>query len=102
MVREFHGHVFVDGIFRCQLDGDLQHVLAEQRDPSGPVGLLQVAASGQRRAAVEDADIVQSEETSFKEVLAESIFAIYPPAEVQRQLSEGPLEKIYVPLTMES
>ncbi len=85
MVDELRRHIAVVGILGRQLNADLQHVLAEQCDPGRAVGLLQVAAGGQRRAAVEDADIVQPEEASLEEVLAEAVFAIHPPGEVQQQ-----------------
>ena len=49
-----------------------QHVLAEQRHPRGAVGLLQISARGQRRAAVEDADVVQTQEAALEDVLARS------------------------------
>jgi len=34
--------------------------LTEQRHPRGTVGLLQIATGGQRRAAVEHADVIQA------------------------------------------
>ena len=71
-----------------QLDGDLQHVLAEEGHPGGAVGLLQVAAGGQRSAAVEDADVVEAEEAALEDVLAEAVLAVDPPGEVQQQLVE--------------
>ena len=86
MLGKLHGHVFVDGIVRRQLHGDLEHVLAEQRDPCRTVSLLQVSTGGQRSAAVEDADIVQAQKTAFEEVFAKAVFAVHPPAEVQHQL----------------
>ena len=59
-----------------------------KRHPGSAVGLLEVAAGGQRRAAVEDTDVVQSQEAALKEVLAKAVFAVHPPAEVQHQLSQ--------------
>ena len=92
------GHVLVDRVVGRQFDGDLQHVLAEQGDPCGAVGLLQMAAGRQRRAAVEDADIVQPKKAAFKEVLAKAVFAVHPPAEIQHQLGKQALEEFDVGL----
>ena len=84
-------HVFVGRVVRRQLDADLEHVLAEQRHPRRAVGLLEMAAGRQRRAAVEDADVVQAQEAALEDVLAEAVLAVHPPAEVQRQLAEDRL-----------
>ncbi len=56
------------GSFSGQLERDLEHVLAEERHPGRAVGLLQVAARGQRRAAVEHADVVEPEEAALEHV----------------------------------
>src|SRR2546429_6222588 len=45
------------------------HVLTEQGHPGRAVRLLQVAAGRKRGAAVEDADVVETEEASFEHVL---------------------------------
>ena len=81
---------------RRELDADLEHVLAEQRHPGGAVGLLEVAAGRQRRAAVEDADVVEAEEAALEDVLAEAVLAVDPPGEVQQQLAEGALQEVDV------
>ena len=60
----------VDRVVHGEFDGDVEHVLAVQRHPGGAVGLLEVAAGRQRRAAVEDADVVQAEEAALEDVVA--------------------------------
>ncbi len=82
-------HILVRRIARGQLDADFEHVLAVQRHPRRAVGLLEIAAGRQRRAAIEDADIVEAEKAALVEVLAEAVLAVRPPGEVQRQLGEG-------------
>ena len=86
MVDKLRHHLTVVGILGRQLDADLQHVLAEHCDPGRAIGLLQVAARGQRRASVKNANIVQPKKASLEEVLAEAVFAIDPPGKVQRKL----------------
>src|SRR5229473_2845082 len=84
-----------------KLEGDLEHVLAEQGHPRGAVGLLQIAAGGQRRAAVEDADIVEPEKAALEDILAEAVFAVHPPAEIRRELAEDPLQEVEVCLALQ-
>ena len=60
--------------------------------------LLQMAAGRQRRAAVEDADIVEPEKPSLEEVPAVAVLAIHPASEVRGQLAEDPLEELEVGL----
>src|SRR5262249_22485048 len=86
----------VGRIVRRKLDGDLQHVLAKQRDPRGPVGLLQIAAGRQWRTTVENANVVETEEDPFEQVSAKAVLAIYPPAEIRGQPAENPFQEIEV------
>ena len=82
----------MDGELPCEF----QHVLAEEGHPGRAVRLLEVAAGGERGAAVEDADVVEAEEAPLEDVLAEPVFAVHPPGEVQQELIERPLEEIQV------
>ena len=96
MLDELERHVRIVRIGHRQFDGDLQHVLAEQRHPGRAVGLFQVAAGRQRRAAIEHADVVQPEEAAFEDVSARAVLAIDPPGEVQQQLLKAALEPLVV------
>ena len=93
LLGELRRQVLVGRIARRQLHADLEHVLTEQRHPGRPVGLLEIAPGRQRRAAVEDADVVQAEEAALIKVLAEPVLAVRPPGEIQRQLGEGAREE---------
>src|ERR1700751_3000505 len=70
MAPKFDRHVFEGGIVSCQLDADLEHVLAKQRYPRRAVSLLEMATRGQLRAAIEYTDVVQSKKAPLKQVLA--------------------------------
>ena len=72
MLRELRRQILIGRVVRRELEGDLEHVLAEQRHPGRAVGLLQMAAGRQRRAAVEDADIVEPEKAAFEEASCRS------------------------------
>ena len=98
VLDELDDHVLVGRVVGGELDREFQHVLAEEGHPRRAVRLLQVAAGGQRRAAVEDADVVEAEEAALEDVLAEAVLAVHPPGEVQQQLVERRLEEIDVRL----
>src|SRR5580704_7033605 len=86
---------------RGEFESNLGHILAEQSDPSRAIGLLQMTASWQGRAAVEDSDIVEAEKPAFEEASAEAVLAVYPPTEIRRQPAEHPLEEIEIGLTVQ-
>ena len=76
-----------------QLGRDGQHVERVHRHPARAVGLLEVAARRQRRAAIEHADVVEAQEAALEDVHAFGILAVHPPGEVQQQLLEDALEE---------
>jgi hypothetical protein len=59
-----------------------------ERHPGGAVGLVEVPAGRQRRAAIEHADVVEAEKAALEHVRAEAIFPIHPPGEIQQQFVE--------------
>src|SRR2546430_17457225 len=65
VLDELERHLGVFWIAQRQLGGDLEHVLAEERHPGGAVGLFQVTAGRQGRAAVEHTDVVHAHETAL-------------------------------------
>src|SRR5262249_18707706 len=75
---------------------DLQHGQAVERHPCCTVCLVQVPSRGQRRAAIEDTDVVESEKAARKDVASLGVFAVDPPVEVQHQSLEGSLQKLQV------
>jgi hypothetical protein len=68
---------------RGELESDLEHILAEQGDPRGTVGLFQMASGGQWRAAVENADIVEAEKPALEEASTEPVLTVDSPAEIR-------------------
>src|SRR6516165_2323931 len=79
-----------------QLDGEVEHVLGEKRHPRRAVRLFQVTSYRQRRAAVEDADVIKAKKAALEDVLAEAVLAVHPPGEVQQQLVEHRLEQFEI------
>ena len=93
MLDELEGDLLVDRVVLGQDEGHLQHVLAVERHPRRPVRLLQRAAGRQRRAAVEDADVVQAQKAAGEDVAPGRVLAVDPPVEVQHQPLERALQE---------
>ena len=85
MLDELEGDLFVHRVVFGQNEGDLQHALAVKRHPGRPVRLLQRAARGELGAAVEDADVVETQKSPGEHVAPGGILAVDPPVEVQHQ-----------------
>ena len=69
VLEELGRHVLVDGVLAGQFERDDEHVQAVHAHPGRAVRLLEVAAGRQRRAAVEDADVVEAEEAALEDVV---------------------------------
>src|SRR5206468_11252041 len=98
VLEEFAGNVFIGRVFYGQLQGNGQHVETVHPHPARPIRLFDVASRGKRRAAVEDADIIQTEKAALKNVSSLGVFAIHPPGEVQQKFLKHSLEKSAVAL----
>src|SRR5262245_21569773 len=93
MLEEFARDVFVGRVLACELQRDCQHVEAVHAHPASCVRLLYVTAGWQGRAAVKDADIVETEEAALKDISALGIFAIHPPSEVEQKFLKDAFQK---------
>ena len=98
VLGELEDEIVVAGVVRRQLDRDLEHVLAEHRHPRGAVGLFEMAAGRQLGAAIEHADVVETEEPALEHALPQTVLAIDPPREVDHELAERALQELDVAL----
>ena len=96
VLEELLDELLVERLVQRELDRDAQHLLAEEHHPRRAVGLVEVAAGGQRRRAVEHADVVEPEKAALEDVGAGAILAVDPPGEVDQQLGEGVLQELDV------
>jgi hypothetical protein len=96
MLHELVYHILVGRVVGGEFYGEFEHVLREERHPRRAIRLLQMPACRERRAAVEDADVVEAEEAALEDVLAEPVLAVHPPGEVQHQFVECGLEEVQV------
>src|SRR5882762_10916297 len=93
MLEKLGGDVFVDMVLEGELERDAHQVERVHRHPGGAVGLIDIAAGRQRRAAVEKTDIVEAEKPALKDVVSFDVLAVDPPGEVEHQFVEDTFEK---------
>src|ERR1700678_623286 len=77
--------LFIEWIVLSQYECDVQHGLAVERHPCSAVCLVRVAAGRQRRAAIENPDVVESEEPACEDVLSLRVLPVHPPIEILLQ-----------------
>src|SRR5438876_4869927 len=93
MLKELCGNILIDLVVPRQFEGDAHEVESIHRHPRSAVSLVNEAARGQRRAAVEHTNVVESKEAALKNVPTLRVLAIHPPGEVQHQLVKNPFEE---------
>src|SRR5205809_6768346 len=98
MLEEFRGHVFVNRIGLCEFQRHGKHREAIESHPRSAVRLLQKSAGRQRFRAVENADVIEPEETAGEKIVAFGVFAVHPPGEVEQQLLECAFKKSAITL----
>src|SRR6202021_3582015 len=86
VVEKFSSDVFVGRIFLRQFERDGQHVEAIHAHPTSAIGLFEMAAGRERRRAIENSNIVETEKSALEDVHAVGIFPIDPPGEVKQKL----------------
>ena len=96
MLGELVREVLEFRVFGGELEGDFEHVLAVEGHPRRAVGLLEMPSGRQRRAAVEDADVVEAQESSREDVASRGVLAVEPPVEVEEQHLEAAAQEIEV------
>ena len=90
---EFAGDVLVRGVLTREFHGNRQHVEGVHAHPARAIGLFEMCACWERSVAIEDADVVESQESSLKHVHPLGVFSIHPPGEVDQQLVEDALQE---------
>ena len=93
VLPEFAGDIFIHRIFTGEFQSDGQHVERVHGHPGRAVGLFDVAPGRERRAAVEDANVVEPQEAALEYVHAFRVLAVYPPGEVEHELLENALKE---------
>ena len=93
MLEELRCDIFVNMILARELERDAHQVEGKHSHPAGAVALLEMAAVGKRRVAIEHADVVEPEKTALENIIALGVFAVHPPCERDQHLVENCLQK---------
>ena len=83
VLEELRRHVLVKRPIMREFNRHAHHREREHRHPTRSVGLLQSAAAGEGLRAIEDADVVEAEESTLEDVSAGGVLSIDPPGEVE-------------------
>src|ERR1700739_1609646 len=100
MLDKFQAKLLVERIVISYPYRDLAHILALERHPCRSVRLLKMPSAREGRTPIKDPNVVQSQESAFKDVLAKTVFAIDPPCEIDDELMKDPLEKFAIAHTI--
>src|ERR1043166_6948057 len=93
MFEKLGGDVLINLVVLGEFQSDAHQVEAVHRHPTGAVGLVDKSTGGQGRAAVENADIVQTQKAALENISALGVLAIHPPGEIEHQFVEDALEE---------
>ena len=93
VLEELGRDIFVSRIRPRELERHAEEIEAKHPHPARAIALLEITAARQRRAAIEDADVVEAEKSALENVAAGRVLAIHPPGEVDQQLVEDRFQK---------
>ena len=82
MLHKPESDILVHRVILRQNERDLQHVLAIESHPSCTVRLVEVTARGKGSTAIEDANVVEPEESACKNILPLRVLPVDPPVEI--------------------
>src|SRR5579884_1239932 len=96
MIKELASNIAIVAIFLREFQRNRQHIQAIHRHPTGPIGLLNVGSIWQPCVAIEDTNIIQTQEASLKDILPVVILDVHPPHKVKEELLKDFFKKITV------
>ena len=100
VLEEFAGDVLVRPIFSGQFQRDREHVEAIHAHPTRRIRLFDMPAGRQRRAAVEDPDVIEAQESALEDIFPFGVFPIHPPGEIQEQFVKHALQEDAIAYTL--
>src|SRR5271156_3234535 len=83
VLKELGRRVVIGDVVLRQFKSDSHQGQAVHRHPTGAIGLAEKGTVGQGLVAIENSDVVQTEEATLKEIASMKIFLIDPPGEVE-------------------
>jgi len=79
-----------------QFEGHIQHIETEESHPCGPVCLAEGAPIRNGLRAIKRTNIVESKESTLKDILTVAVLPVHPPGEVEEKLLEHPFQEFQV------
>jgi hypothetical protein len=80
MLEELARNVLINRVVLRQLKRNVEHRKGVEPHPPRPVRLTHRSARRETLGTIEGRDVVETEETTFEDVLAVLVFAVNPPA----------------------
>src|ERR1700757_4017081 len=96
MLHKSEGDILVHRVVFRQNECDLQHVLAVECHPSCTVCLVEVTTRGKGSTAIEDANVIQAEESTGKNILPLRVLPVDPPVEILHQALKRSFQEAHV------
>src|SRR3954471_24622813 len=96
MLHKPESDILVHRVVLRQNERDLQHVLAVKSHPSCTVRLVEVTPCGKGSTSIEDANVVEPEESTGKNILPLRVLSVDPPVEVLHQALERSFQEAHV------
>src|ERR1700761_7893242 len=96
VIEELHGDVLIRRIMQCQFESRAQQEQTVHRHPAGGVRLVDETAGRQRAAAIEHANVVETQKAALKDVAPLRVLSIDPPCEIHCQLIEDTLQEFEI------
>jgi len=90
MFKKFGGGIFKSNIMFGNFQRHVHHVQCIHAHPAGAIRLLQLHFARGVVAAVKHADIIQAQKSPFKNIVAVTVFPVYPPGKIDEQFLKNP------------
>src|SRR6185503_3777892 len=85
MLEELRRQALVDLILLRELERDSHQVQTEHPHPASRVALFENDSRGMLLAAIDNRDVIESEESAFEQIVAFAVYLVHPPREVDHQ-----------------
>ena len=82
-----------------QFERHSQHIDRIHSHPAGGISLLEFLDPRRHMVAVKYPDIIQTKETTFKNIRSIGILLVHPPGEIHQQFLKSPFQEIPVGFT---
>src|SRR4030095_6090908 len=83
--KKFSPHVLERLIMNSNFKSYIHHIESISAHPACAVGLLQLHTTLGMKTSVKDSNVIQSQKSAFKNIIAIYVFSIDPPSKIDQQ-----------------